>query len=90
MAEADSKKDQAIYHEKQRLQMCAVHAINNLFQGSNVLKREDMNNICKELSPNTLVNPHMSVFGVGNYDVNAIMAVMSRRGYEVVWFDKRK
>ena len=90
MAEAKNKKQDEIYHERQRLQMCAIHAINNLFQGSEVLQRKEMNEICKNLSPNSLMNPHKSALGVGNYDINAIMAVMSMRGYEVVWFDKRR
>ena len=90
MAEAKNKKQDEIYHERQRLQMCAIHAINNLFQGSEVLQRKEMNEICNNLSPNSMMNPHKSVLGVGNYDINAIMAVMSMRGYEVVWFDKRR
>lgn len=90
MAEASNGQKLEIYHERQRLQMCAIHAINNLFQGSHILGKEEMNDVCKELSPSSWLNPHMSVFGVGNYDINAIMAVLSKRGYEIIWFDKRR
>ena len=90
MAEAAGGKEVQIYHERQRLQMCAIHAVNNLFQGAQILKEEEMNEVCKELSPRSLLNPHKSVFGVGNYDINAIMAILSKRGYETIWFDKRR
>ena len=79
----------SIYHERQRLQMCAIHAINNLFQDANACQKQDMNDICEELSPGHWLNPHKSNLGLGNYDVNAIMAVLQRRGYDIVWFDKR-
>lgn len=43
------------------------------------------------LSPNTLVTPHKkSMLGNGNYDVNVIMAALQTRGFEAVWWDKRR
>jgi josephin len=30
------------------------------------------------------------MFGLGNYDVNVIMAALQDKGFETVWFDKRK
>lgn len=42
------------------------------------------------LSPDNLVNPHKSMLGLGNYDVNVLMAALQLRGYEAMWFDKRK
>lgn len=90
MAEAVSGQEIEIYHERQRLQMCAIHAVNNLFQGAQILRKEEMNEVCKELSPRSWLNPHKSLLGVGNYDINAIMAILSKRGYEIIWFDKRR
>lgn len=90
MAEAAPSAHVEIYHERQRLQMCAIHAINNLFQNSSVINKEAMNAICKDLSPDCWRNPHKSLFGLGNYDINAIMAAVSTMGYEIVWFDKRR
>ncbi len=90
MAEAEQEQSDEIYHERQRLQMCAVHAINNLFQDGSAINKATMNDICKNLSPDTYWNPHKSILGVGNYDVNAIMVVLGFRGYEIVWFDKRR
>ncbi|KAM8942419.1 josephin-1 isoform 1-T1 [Lycaon pictus] len=46
--------------------------------------------ICR-LSPNTMVTPHKkSMLGNGNYDVNVIMAALQTKGYEAVWWDKRR
>ena len=30
------------------------------------------------------------MFGLGNYDINVIMAALQKKNYETVWFDKRK
>ncbi|XP_069766139.1 josephin-1 isoform X3 [Narcine bancroftii] len=44
-----------------------------------------------QLSPNTMVTPHKkSMLGTGNYDVNVIMAALQTKGYEAVWWDKRR
>eukprot|EP00794_Sanderia_malayensis_P009303 gene9303-10284_t len=80
MAEAEKIPSDEIYHERQRLQLCALHAINNLFQDGCVIDKKTMNNICKNLAPDTYMNPHKSILGVGNYDVNAIMVVLDERG----------
>ena len=42
------------------------------------------------LSPASFINPHRNMFGLGNYDVNVIMAALQKKGYETIWFDKRK
>lgn len=43
------------------------------------------------LSPSTMVTPHKkSMLGNGNYDVNVIMAALQTRGFEAVWWDKRR
>lgn len=42
------------------------------------------------LSPDTMLNPHKSVLGTGNYDVNVIMAALQHKGHAAVWWDKRK
>jgi len=42
------------------------------------------------LSPDTWINPHRSMLGIGNYDINVIMVALQSHGYETVWFDKRK
>ncbi|CAF88407.1 unnamed protein product, partial [Tetraodon nigroviridis] len=37
-----------------------------------------------------VVNPHRSVLGTGNYDVNVIMAALQSRDLAAVWWDKRR
>ncbi|XP_066563320.1 josephin-1 isoform X2 [Amia ocellicauda] len=80
-----------IYHEKQRRELCALHALNNVFQDGAAFSRETLQDIFQRLSPNTLVTPHKkSMLGNGNYDVNVIMAALQTRGFEAVWWDKRR
>lgn len=80
-----------IYHERQSKQLCALHALNNLFQNSQAFKKQDLDAICKELSPDSRIfNPHRSVFGLGCYDVNVIISALAKKEFDVIWFDKRK
>ncbi|CAL8123479.1 unnamed protein product [Orchesella dallaii] len=79
-----------IYHEKQIKSLCALHALNNLLQDGKAFKQEDLDKICSELDPNSWVNPHKSVFGLGNYDINVIMTALQQKQLEAIWFDKRK
>ncbi|XP_077407573.1 josephin-1 [Vanacampus margaritifer] len=81
----------AIYHEKQRRELCALHALNNVFQDGSAFSRDTLQEIYQRLSPSTLVTPHKkSMLGNGNYDVNVIMAALQMRGFEAVWWDKRR
>ncbi|XP_037320071.2 josephin-1 [Pungitius pungitius] len=81
----------AIYHEKQRRELCALHALNNVFQDGAAFSRDALQEIYQRLSPGTLVTPHKkSMLGNGNYDVNVIMAALQTRGFEAVWWDKRR
>lgn len=80
-----------IYHEKQSKQLCALHALNNLFQDPNAFTKQHLDAICKDLAPESrLFNPHRSILGLGCYDVNVILSALAKKGYEAVWFDKRK
>jgi len=45
--------------------------------------------ICS-LSPDSFINPHRSLLGFGNYDVNVLMAAVQMKECETIWFDKRK
>lgn len=56
----------------------------------NFFTKIQLDEICSKLSPNEWINPHRSVLGFGNYDVNVIMTALEMRGYEAIWFDKRK
>ena len=83
-------KDHVIYHEKQRKQFCAIHSINNLFQEANICTKEKLDEVCHNLNPSRWNNPHKSIIGLGNYDVNVITAFLQIKEYDVIWFDKRK
>ncbi|XP_058245749.1 josephin-2 isoform X1 [Hemibagrus wyckioides] len=79
-----------VFHEKQRLELCAIHALNNVLQ-ERVFTKEAADDICKRsLAPQCVVNPHRSVLGTGNYDVNVIMAALQSRELAAVWWDKRR
>jgi len=78
------------YHEKQVLSLCALHALNNLFQERGSYSKSELDEICKHLSPDEWINPHRSMLGLGNYDINVIMTALQKKGCAAVWFDKRK
>ncbi|KAJ8289943.1 hypothetical protein GJAV_G00007010 [Gymnothorax javanicus] len=78
-----------VFHEKQRLELCAIHALNNVLQ-ERVFTKDTADDICKRLAPQCVVNPHRSMLGTGNYDVNVIMAALQSRGLAAVWWDKRR
>ncbi|XP_052871134.1 josephin-like protein [Anopheles cruzii] len=79
-----------MYHEKQQRELCALHALNNLFQDKSSFSKSQLDHICQSLSPNDYINPHRSLLGLGNYDVNVIIAALHMKDCEAVWFDKRK
>ncbi|XP_033025804.1 josephin-2 [Lacerta agilis] len=78
-----------VYHERQRLELCAVHALNNVLQ-ERIFTQEAADEICKKLAPDARWNPHRSFLGTGNYDVNVIMAALQSVGLEAIWWDKRR
>lgn len=79
----------SIYHERQMKELCALHALNNLFQHRE-FNKPDLDEICYGLSPDVWINPHKSLLGLGNYDINVIMAALQRKNCEAIWFDKRR
>lgn len=81
---------ETLYHERQRYELCALHALNNIFQDPNAFTKENLDEICYKLSPDAMLNPHKSVLGTGDYDVNVIMAALQQKGYAAVWWDKRR
>ncbi|VDN97297.1 unnamed protein product [Rodentolepis nana] len=79
-----------LYHQRQSLMLCAVHAINNVLQRHAVTKA-DLNRICEELAPDCspFMNPHRNILGLGNYDANALIVALQETGHDIIWFDKR-
>lgn len=95
------------YHERQQLQYCLKHALNNLLQRP-AFTIESLNDICKKqvysfiitsfyffgnfsLDNTSFLNPHRSILGLGNYDVNVLMVAMSseEKDLSIIWFDSR-
>lgn len=77
-----------IYHEKQRLQFCLIHTVNNILQ-KNEFTAAKMDEICYEFNESKWFNPHKSWIGTGNYDANILMAALQKHDLKVMWFDKR-
>ena len=61
-----------------------------LYKEESPFTKEAFDNIASSLSPATWINPHKSILGTGNYDINVITSAIESRGYSVAWFDRRK
>jgi len=79
-----------IYHERQSKELCALHALNNIFQARDAFSQRELDEICYNLSPDTWINPHKSLLGLGNYDINVVTAALNCKNCDIIWFDKRK
>ncbi|PWA45057.1 Machado-Joseph disease protein MJD [Artemisia annua] len=93
----DEKK--MIYHERQKLQFCLLHALNNLFQEKNAFTRKHLDEIAEKLVLNdpykghwtplsVIFKPHHNSF-TGNYDINVLISAVEGKGKRVVWHDRR-
>ena len=49
-----------------------------------------LDDLCYQLNSDSFINPHKNALGLGNYDVNVLMAALQLKDYETVWFDKRR
>ncbi|KAL5580795.1 hypothetical protein UlMin_013237 [Ulmus minor] len=88
-----------IYHERQKLQFCLIHTLNNLFQKKGEFTRAGLNEISEKLvlqetdkkkwTPlSVLFKPHHNAI-TGNYDINVLMAALEGKGKTVIWHDRR-
>eukprot|EP01083_Nonionella_stella_P222087 792825_1 len=87
--ENTNNKPTSLYFEKQEWEMCLLHSLNALFQEKKFTET-DMDDICKLLAPNKLINPHKSIFQTGNYDANVLMMALGNVNIDVQWYDARK
>lgn len=89
-----------VYHERQRLQFCLLHSLNNLMQEKESFTRAELDGVAENLvltdpnkdkwTPLSLIfKPHHNVF-TGNYDVNVLIAGLEARKKKVIWHDRRK
>lgn len=80
-----------MHHERQRMQLCALHAVNSVMPPAKArFTKAEFDRICLQLSPARWFNPHRAWCGTGYYDVNVIMFALQERGFEVSWFDTRR
>lgn len=89
-----------VYHERQRMQFCLLHALNNLMQEKESFTRAELDGISENLALNDpnkdkwtplsfIWKPHHNAL-TGNYDVNVLIAALEGRKKKVVWHDHRK
>ncbi|KAK7275969.1 hypothetical protein RIF29_17097 [Crotalaria pallida] len=89
-----------LYHERQSLQFCLLHALNSLFQQKDAFTRASLNAISEKLALDdnsnsetwtplsVLFKPHHNVL-TGNYDINVLIAALEEKGKSVIWHDRR-
>ncbi|KAJ0682820.1 putative ubiquitinyl hydrolase 1 [Helianthus annuus] len=93
------EKIQQIYHERQKLQFCLLHALNNLFQEKDAFTRKNLDDIAEKLvlddpykgnwTPlRVIFKPHHNSL-TGNYDINVLITAVEGKGKKVVWHDRR-
>ncbi|KAI3438252.1 hypothetical protein D9Q98_000688 [Chlorella vulgaris] len=79
------------FHERQHLQRCALHSLNNLFQDT-TCSRAELDAIASQLAPGLLqlpfLHPHRTLY-LGNWDVNVLELALQRHGKELHWVDSR-
>ncbi|EXC01481.1 Josephin-like protein [Morus notabilis] len=94
-----TSENSQIYHERQRLQFCLLHSLNNLFQQKDTFTRASLNEIADilvvdETEKQTwtplsgLFKPHHNTL-TGNYDINVLFAALEGKGKTVIWHDRR-
>ncbi|KAL3653256.1 hypothetical protein CASFOL_002937 [Castilleja foliolosa] len=92
-------EEKSIYHERQKLQFCLLHSLNNLYQEKDAFTRANLNAIAEKLDledPNkttrtplsVIFKPHHNML-TGNYDINVLIAALEEKGKRVIWHDRR-
>lgn len=81
------KRGSEIYHEKQQLLRCGLHAVNALLQRE-AYTACSMDALADRLVQGRRVpwrHPHRSVLGLGDYDVNVLMCALQEVGMRAEW-----
>ncbi|XP_020594337.1 josephin-like protein [Phalaenopsis equestris] len=92
-------EDGSVYHERQRLQFCLLHALNNLLQKEDSFSRAELDSIAEKLDHDDPDKGRWTPLSVifkthhnkltGNYDVNVLISALETRNKKVVWHDHR-
>ena len=78
MPKTNNEKNK-LYHERQKLQLCALHSLNNLFQ-KNVFTKQMLDSIVYEYDKSWCWNEYSSFF-TGNYDLTILLDALKSKGY---------
>lgn len=68
-----------LYHERQRLQLCALHSLNSLFQ-KNRFNKKNLDEIVNGYDKSWCWNEYSTLF-TGNYDLRIILDALQSEGY---------
>lgn len=85
------KKQSQIYHERQYLWRCGLHAVNALLR-SQVYTAQDLDVIADSLlthSTSSLRHPHRAPFRLGDYDANVLIVALGKLGFQTNWFSSQ-
>ncbi|UJR15711.1 hypothetical protein I4U23_002646 [Adineta vaga] len=74
-----STEKPTFYHERQKLQLCALHSLNNLFQKHH-FNKQTLDSIVHEYDQSWCWNEYSTLF-TGNYDLTIILDALKREGY---------
>lgn len=74
-------KKPELYHERQRLQLCALHSLNSLFQ-KQIFTKKTLDDIVERFDKSWCWNEYSS-FITGNYDLRIILEALKQYGYVV-------
>ncbi|MEE6516170.1 hypothetical protein FKM82_025424 [Ascaphus truei] len=69
---------------------CSASSTRRRSAGAPAPVKHQLSPLSPRLAPDSRFNPHRSVLGTGNYDVNVIMAALQTLDYAAVWWDKRR
>lgn len=80
-----SKSADTIYFQKQTFldNSCGLCALNNLM-GKKAFTYQDLTQICRNISPDSIINPYKSLFG-GDFDVSALILALQTHDVSVRW-----
>lgn len=86
------KQQSPIYHEKQYLWRCGLHAVNALLR-SQAYTARDLDVIADSLltsSTSPLRHPHRAPFRLGDYDANVLILALDKLGFHTRWFSSQR
>ncbi|CDF38030.1 unnamed protein product [Chondrus crispus] len=81
------RRDVRVYHERQQLWRCGLHATNALLK-RRAYSAADFSKIADDLMAgqrSSWFHPHRSMLGLGDYDVNVLMVALDKYAIQTNW-----